>query len=122
MGAWIETKKLRKSLVDKNVAPHVGAWIETQVDLQTQNEETSLPTWERGLKHTLCSVLDLLARSLPTWERGLKHFQHVIVDVIACVAPHVGAWIETVPPIRLRRPAVSLPTWERGLKHLLVLP
>ena len=38
-------------------------------------------------------------------------------DVLAAVAPHVGAWIETTEriPNRERLPW-SLPMWERGLK------
>ena len=33
--------------------------------------------------------------SLPTWERGLKLCALSCVVLLVCVAPHVGAWIET---------------------------
>ena len=29
VGAWIETRRIRDTMVNTNVAPHVGAWIET---------------------------------------------------------------------------------------------
>ena len=31
VGAWIETEKERKARVKAAVAPHVGAWIETEL-------------------------------------------------------------------------------------------
>ena len=34
--------------------------------------------------------------SLPMWERGLKHEQKQTAYPRYPVAPHVGAWIETV--------------------------
>ena len=52
VGAWIETQKCKSTLQVHLVAPHVGAWIETG-------------------------------------EGRLK-------DEASTVAPHVGAWIETV--------------------------
>ena len=33
--------------------------------------------------------------SHPTWVRGLKHARNVLNIVGTCVAPYVGAWIET---------------------------
>ena len=57
-----------------NVAPHVGAWIETSYEYSCYAIRLSLPMWERGLKQT-DKIID-----------G-KHKQ---------VAPHVGAWIETL--------------------------
>ena len=35
-------------------------------------KEESLPTWERGLKHSGDSDKGCNDLSLPTWERGLK--------------------------------------------------
>ena len=37
---------------EKRVAPRVGAWIETALNLEKTDAELSLPVWERGLKHT----------------------------------------------------------------------
>ena len=51
VGAWIETLLLHKAVLNFEVAPHVGAWIETKLSAYTNNTDS--------------------------------------------VAPHVGAWIET---------------------------
>ena len=74
VGAWIETDMLINLFMSVAVAPHVGAWIETQA-------------------------------TAPTYQ----HFT---------VAPHVGAWIETDMLINLFMSVASLPMWERGLKLL----
>ena len=37
------------------------------------------------------------------------------------VAPHVGAWIETVEDTKTVFAVVSLPMWERGLKQELLV-
>ncbi len=55
------------------VAPHVGAWIET-VDLHDGKGDKP---------------------SRPTWARGLKLAAHLNGVAVLEVAPHVGAWIET---------------------------
>ena len=56
-----------------NVAPHVGAWIETPRTRACMRGRGSHPTWVRGLKHN---------GVVRNQDEGL-------------VAPHVGAWIET---------------------------
>ena len=55
------------------VAPRVGAWIETQ----------------------RVSLSKVGSASLPAWERGLKHICHEAETSNYEVAPRVGAWIET---------------------------
>ena len=64
--------------------------------------------WVRGLK--LGGKSKKLASSLshPMWVRGLKLAFSAKKDGVKAVAPHVGAWIETVmsaplSPIFLRR-------------------
>ena len=50
-------------------------------------------------------------------ERGLKHFISFMAAKIILVAPHAGAWIETVIAMAgdtIEMP--SLPMRERGLK------
>ena len=62
-------------LIDKasyDVAPHVGAWIETFTDCMTAFAAWSLPMWERGLKPMETALQATLSVSLPMWERGLK--------------------------------------------------
>ena len=56
-----------------NVAPRVGAWIET-----VSRAGTRLTEW-----------------SHPVWVRGLKHATSFTAMIAAPVAPRVGAWIET---------------------------
>ena len=34
-------------------------------------------------------------QSHPTWVRGLKHVMRLTFHTVICVAPYVGAWIET---------------------------
>ena len=56
-----------------NVAPRVGAWIETLRFYMLMSGQVSHPVWVRGLKRKI-NVIRF-------------HFLHV--------APRVGAWIET---------------------------
>ena len=84
-----------ESLTMARVAPHVGAWIETDTRLYTPLNRSSRPTWARGLKH----------------PRSLGFGGMVLV------APHVGAWIETQLECDLSARQASRPTWARGLKR-----
>ena len=61
-----------KSLVTLQVAPHVGAWIETSCSSQLPFDVRSLTMWERGLKHFQVCARCHRSKSLPMWERGLK--------------------------------------------------
>ncbi len=54
------------------VAPHVGAWIETNCKVTAVSSAESLPMWERGLKQAAVGRSCLAHGSLPMWERGLK--------------------------------------------------
>ena len=56
----------------------------------------SLPTRERGLKHADRRRTQRGTWSLPTRERGLKHGQEGTGSALNGVAPHAGAWIETL--------------------------
>ena len=45
-------------------------------------------------------ILDISEKSIwshPMWVRGLKHIQDDTFPLQLQVAPHVGAWIETLP-------------------------
>ena len=50
MGAWIEITINPLALVEYNVAPLVGAWIEIKETFGIRKGLMSLPLWERGLK------------------------------------------------------------------------
>ena len=55
------------------VAPCVGAWIETVQNIRTSIRKLkSLPAWERGLKRIYSFFTFSPYPSLPAWERGLK--------------------------------------------------
>ena len=56
-----------------DVAPRVGAWIETR---------PMGYSWPLGLSH-------------PVWVRGLKLILELAGSLQRYVAPRVGAWIET---------------------------
>ena len=73
----------------------MGAWIETEPPRDLRRRHRSLPPWERGLKHRLMIGLDYSSSSLPPWERGLKPEGLAVHAEHSCVAPSVGAWIET---------------------------
>ena len=57
-----------------NVAPYVGAWIETK---------------------SLASMIKSHLLSHLTWVRGLKLYHNQNNSTYRPVAPYVGAWIET---------------------------
>ena len=95
VGAWIETYYLLAFTLITAVAPHVGAWIET------------------SLQSGLCDYIG----SHPMWVRGLKLTKFVVFLTWHFVAPHVGAWIETTLDNTASLAAVSHPMWVRGLKH-----
>ena len=54
------------------VAPLVGAWIETYFRLQNYYIHLSHPSWVRGLKHNKNNILIRIRKSHPSWVRGLK--------------------------------------------------
>ena len=100
-----------------NVAPRVGAWIETPWTSRVSARRTSLPAWERGLKHGFAMQITNVGESLPAWERGLKLLDGELLDPGVEVAPRVGAWIETGVISSAGWSGLSLPAWERGLKQ-----
>ena len=95
VGAWIETEEEEEIQKIQKVAPHVGAWIETEEEeIQKRRRRESHPMWVRGLKLISSERFSSWALSHPMWVRGLKQ---IILSrgKISVVAPHVGAWIET---------------------------
>ena len=104
-------------LTTNRVAPHVGAWIETQgfghLAQLVQSHPmwvrglkqvgyvanlwlfTSHPMWVRGLKLSSLKSSVVNVESHPMWVRGLKQQPLYVLPYQPVVAPHVGAWIET---------------------------
>ena len=65
MGAWIETQIYAAVNGTVDVAPYMGAWIETPMASHTKPKARSLPTWGRGLKRVGVDRLpDAVRRSL----------------------------------------------------------
>ena len=52
--------------------------------------------WVRGLKQNDIESAYRCYRSHPMWVRGLKPVLPLKLNVARTVAPHVGAWIETM--------------------------
>ena len=61
----------------------------------------SLPSWERGLKCGITTLIERQEKSLPSWERGLKSTIARTRLCLAVVAPFVGAWIEILDEITM---------------------
>ena len=100
-----------------NVAPRVGAWIETREVWGLRDGTPSHPVWVRGLKQSASqnnageaivaprvgAWIETLRHgthwerilSHPVWVRGLKLHIGKIPHLYSRVAPRVGAWIET---------------------------
>ena len=76
----------------------------------------SRPSWARGLKliERACAFAALQSR--PSWARGLKRNDNARHRQAECVAPLVGAWVETRPTKHPFPNLKSRPSWARGLK------
>ena len=72
MGAWIEINFALRMTQGSRVAPLVGAWIEIHSFCFGHLEQSSLLSWERGLKSKAMKKADEEEESLLSWERGLK--------------------------------------------------
>ncbi len=59
-------------------------------------DNLSHPMWVRGLKQGERLHYPSRDQSHPMWVRGLKPLALDAAILSALVAPHVGAWIETV--------------------------
>ena len=79
----------------ETVAPHAGAWIETDLPYCAINCSRSHPTRVRGLKPERLKKNYEEAQSHPTRVRGLKQLIESRPSGQQEVAPHAGAWIET---------------------------
>jgi len=138
-GAWIETARLlprtmpggspltqgrgskpekpRCSKSDRQVAPHAGAWIETRQFKRVSMQQLSPLTQGRGSKRCgRCESPERHASPL-TQGRGSKRYRGAILLRAARVAPHAGAWIETLQSCCWRRRRWSPLTQGRGSKR-----
>ena len=73
--------------------------------------------WVRGLKPMVVVLICSLNMSHPMWVRGLKLGLNTWQYLTLVVAPHVGAWIETILTLIVASSlSLSHPMWVRGLK------
>ena len=100
------------------VAPHRGAWIETACCSAASLRPPRSPLTEgRGLKLSLLKLDGGNCMSPLTEGRGLKRKRQESCYCSVRVAPHRGAWIETVMPELLNSSPMSPLTEGRGLKR-----
>ena len=95
VGAWIETQYPGRRNMPRRVAPHVGAWIETIGRGQHHVSGRVAPHVGAWIETCQYRRAGDYTRSLPMWERGLKPRPRSLPHSPSPVAPHVGAWIET---------------------------
>ena len=72
---WVRGLKLVGLLILRiviDVAPRVGAWIETYTISRKRKIIPSHPVWVRGLKQKTSLDRPSLYMSHPVWVRGLK--------------------------------------------------
>ena len=96
---WVRGLKhvLTKFLAVVVVAPYVGAWIETVLNLYKKPLNMSHPMWVRGLKRRIWQGMKIKSVSHPMWVRGLKPYADKLARAIS----------------------ESHPMWVRGLKLLI---
>ncbi len=89
----------------RRVAPHAGAWIETQrVNCSRDDVRRSRLTQARGLKPVQFALTVAELSSRLTQARGLKRLiLTALQSVRSYVAPHAGAWIETIENLQNER-------------------
>ena len=117
MGAWIETVHSPLGIAHGIVAPHVGAWIETQISARSGLVGGgSRPTWARGLKHPNTSHAQNPPESRPTWARGLKQVPEGHRNLLRASRPTWARGLKLLQKERQYSQTSSRPTWARGLK------
>src|SRR5690606_7853929 len=117
-GAWIETFARSGLSTTLIVAPHAGAWVETDRNAIGQHHAPwSRPTRARGLKHYRRSARPPIRRVAPHAGAWIETSRSLTGMTLPTVAPHAGAWIETSMSTRpMFSTSVSRPTRARGLK------
>ena len=69
----------------------------------------SHPTWVRGLKLVIIPVDTVTRAVAPHVGAWIETVESLYVDDATYVAPHVGAWIETFASTRCRSPCQVAP-------------
>ena len=95
MGAWIETLDTSSVPPEAEVAPLVGAWIETSYSLVRTRSPWSHPSWVRGLKLLIGQPQQMNRNVAPLVGAWIETNIFEYLLLLIKVAPLVGAWIET---------------------------
>ena len=74
----------------------MGAWIETSQYVDFDAKEQSHPMWVRGLKQPFLSLSNSVFRVAPHVGAWIETVFDLLTMPAGNVAPHVGAWIETL--------------------------
>ena len=96
-GAWIETNGYRSAQTPSEVAPHAGAWIETRfssIHARVMSVAPHAGAWIETTKVAAIPIWPHVAPHAGAWIETLKPEVGSLADY---VAPHAGAWIETAP-------------------------
>ena len=119
VGVWIETPPYCARGSTDVVTPFVGVWIETEYQPATYEEDTSHPSWVCGLKLVFNSFFLTALRVTPFVGVWIETRNHTAFAPATSVTPFVGVWIETVFLYPCRHCEWSHPSWVCGLKLLL---
>ena len=122
VGAWIETDDLQLSDDDLFVAPRVGAWIETMYRAgEFLKSFVSHPVWVRGLKPYRLLYRYFPSLSHPVWVRGLKPYRLLYRDFPSLSHPVWVRGLKLCLKKTIRLWSLSHPVWVRGLKPYRLL-
>ena len=107
-GAWIETNDLKQSTNPKYVAPHTGAWIETGYEGMRQPSRYVAPHTGAWIETYLYASHMHFSPSLPIRERGLKHANNYVnAGLIVSLPIRERGLKPCVPPLRCAFPHVA---------------
>ena len=117
---WVRGLKhhqIRVQTCGFQVAPYVGAWIETQgrcIEYERSFVAPYVGAWIETPPRCNISITASVAPYVGAWIETAVRLKTINN---AAVAPYVGAWIETKENISGGTSERSHPMWVRGLKH-----
>ena len=109
------------AITGEEVAPRVGAWIETCCRIKHLHKSGSHPVWVRGLKLRFKAVLLARVYVAPRVGAWIETLFVAPKKLPSWDAPRVGAWIETGRLYDSLNKIASHPVWVRGLKQQICL-
>jgi len=114
---------MRAGWRSEDVAPRVGAWIETLRQAVAVRGIPSRPAWARGLKRHRRRRAAPLRKSRPAWARGLKPvLRDLSRKTLQLSRPAWARGLKLYPPALNVIGMESRPAWARGLKQTIIEP